>query len=96
MLAKQGWCLWRNKDSLCARVLKAKYYADTSVLDAKPKSGMSYSWRSVLRGIIWRVGDGVGLKIWIDPWIPQDGLRQPITPEGGHVLSEVVVGMLSS
>lgn len=67
MLAKQGWCLWRNKDSLCARVLKAKYYADTSVLDAKPKSGMSYSWRSVLRGIIWRVGDGVGPKIWTDP-----------------------------
>ena len=75
MLAKQGRRLWQNEDSLCARILKAKYYADTTVLGAKPKLGMS-RW-SVLRGIellkkgiIWRVGDGVGLKIWTDPWIP--------------------------
>ena len=74
MLAKQGRRLWQNEDSLCARILKAKYYADTTVLDAKPKSAMSYFWRSVLRGIdllkkriIWRAGDGVGLKIWADP-----------------------------
>lgn len=41
------------------------------------------------KGIIWGVGDGVGLKIWNDPWIPRDGLRQPIPPKGASVLSEV-------
>lgn len=26
MLAKQGWCLFTNQDSLVARILKEKYY----------------------------------------------------------------------
>jgi len=63
MLAKQCWRLWQFPNSLCARVLKAKYFANTSVLEAKPKAGMSYTWRSVLRGLevmkqgmLWRIG----------------------------------------
>jgi hypothetical protein len=48
MLAKQGCRLLHNPDSLCPRVLKAKYFANTSVLDAKPKANMSYTWRSIL------------------------------------------------
>jgi hypothetical protein len=65
MLAKQGWRLWQNPDSLCAQVLKAKYFPNSMVLEAKQKAGMLYTWRSVLSGIklvkkgmIWRVGDG--------------------------------------
>lgn len=96
MLAKQGWRLWQNSDSLCAQVLTAKYYPNTSVLEAKQKSGMSYTWRSILRGtelvkkgMIWRVGDGVGLNIWSDPWLPRDAARRPITPRGATLLTEV-------
>lgn len=96
MLAKQGWRLLRDPDSLCARVLKAKYFPDTSVLEARQRSGMSYAWRSILRGIdivkkgmIWRVGDGVGLSIWNDPWLPRDSVRKPITPRGATLLTEV-------
>ena len=44
MLAKQVWRLWQQPDSLCSRVLKAKYFPHTSVLEAKPKTGMSYTW----------------------------------------------------
>jgi len=51
MLAKQSWRPLKNSDSLCARVLKAKYYANSSVLDAMPKSNMSYTWRSIIRGL---------------------------------------------
>jgi len=51
MLAKQSWRLLKNPDSLCARVLKTKYFANSSVLDAMPKSNMSYTWRSILRGL---------------------------------------------
>jgi hypothetical protein len=43
---KQGWRLTVQ----CAKVLKAKYYADSSVLEANPKSGMSYLEKCVLRG----------------------------------------------
>jgi hypothetical protein len=96
MLAKQGWRLWQNPESLCARVLKAKYFATCSVLEARPKASMSYSWRSILRGLeimkngmIWRVGDGVGLNIWSDPWLPRDFSRKPMTPRGPNLLSEV-------
>lgn len=28
------------------------------------------------KGTIWRLGDGVGLNIWYDPWIPRDFSRQ--------------------
>lgn len=96
MLAKQSWRLWHNPDSLCARVLKAKYYPTMSVLEAKPKDGMSYTWRSILRGLeimkkgmIWRVGDGSNLKIWSDPWLPRDNSRKPFTPKGASLLRYV-------
>jgi hypothetical protein len=62
-------------DSLCARVLKALYYPNTSILEAVPKAGISYSWRSILKGIellkvgvVWRIGDGTEVKIWDDQW----------------------------
>lgn len=87
MLAKQAWRLWQFPESLCARILKAKYYKSSTLLDAQPRHGMSYMWRSVLRGLdlmkkgmVWRVGDGRGLKIWSDPWLPRSHTRKPITP----------------
>lgn len=96
MLAKQGWRLWQNPDSLYARILKAKYFPNTSVLQAGPKGGMSYTWRSVLRGIelmkkgiIWRVGNGRNLKIWSDPWLPRGDSWRPITPRRGCILTDV-------
>lgn len=81
---------------LCAQVIKSKYFANSIILDAKPKAGMSYSWRSVLQGIdlvkkgmIWRVGDGLNLNIWNDLWIPRNFSRQPITLRGANLLTEV-------
>jgi hypothetical protein len=69
MLAKQGWRLLADADSLCTRVLKAKYYPYTSVLQAQPCNGMSYAWRSILKGVqllkegvIKRVGNGQSIN----------------------------------
>jgi hypothetical protein len=41
--------LVQNPDSLCARVLRAKYFRDTSCLEAEatPKTGMSYTWKPI-------------------------------------------------
>lgn len=96
MLAKQCWRLWNRPESLCAKILKAKYYANSMILEAKPKQGMSYTWKSILRGLDvikmgmkWRVGDGRNLKIWSDPWILRDLSRHHITPRGGSILSNV-------
>jgi len=51
MLAKQVWRLLREPDSLCATVLRAKYYPDGKLLNAKRKSGSSYTWQSILAGL---------------------------------------------
>ena len=77
MLAKQVWRLLSAPDSLCARVLRARYYPDGRLLNAWVKSGSSYTWQSVMvglqcfkKGYIWRVGDGTQINIWDDHWIP--------------------------
>jgi hypothetical protein len=51
MLAKQGWRLLSNPDSLCARILKAKYFQNTNCLRAQVKSGSAYTWCTIMKGI---------------------------------------------
>ena len=47
MLAKQIWRLIEAMDSLCARVLRSKYYPDGKILNAKLKSGSSFTWQTI-------------------------------------------------
>jgi hypothetical protein len=93
MLAKQGWRLIQAPDSLCARVLRAKYFPDGNLLMARPQTGMSYVWRSILKGIevlkggiIWRIGDGSKVHIWEDAWFPSGSTRQPSAHKGDYDL----------
>lgn len=51
LLAKQAWRLLRYPNSLCARVLKARYYLNDSTLEVKPRSYQSYGWASILEGL---------------------------------------------
>ena len=58
--------------------------------------GISYSWRSIVRGLqalkeglIWRVGDGSQINIWLDHWVQNVVNRRPITPRGHTILSKV-------
>jgi len=95
-LARQDWRLIMNPESLCAQVLRAKYYPKGNLFDVKEKPRISNSWRGLLRGIgalkdglIWRVGDGTRINIWSDPWIPKKVTRLPITPRGMSVLTKV-------
>jgi hypothetical protein len=43
MLAKQVWRLISTPDSLCASVLRAKYYPDGDILKAGPEAGASFT-----------------------------------------------------
>ncbi|XP_024155779.1 uncharacterized protein LOC112163738 [Rosa chinensis] len=77
MLAKQGWRLLSNLDSLVARVFKAVYHPWGSFLDADMGDRPSYSWRSIMEarpvlqaGLFWRIGNGTSMKIWENAWIP--------------------------
>ena len=96
MLAKQCWRLITDPDSLVARVLKAKYFPNGSILDVTPKNGSSFTWQSILKGLdtfkkgyIWRIGSGEHVNIWSDPWIPSSPDRKVITPRGQTILTRV-------
>jgi hypothetical protein len=63
MLAKQVWRLATDNNSLCASVLRSKYYPHGDILKAGPKNGSSFTWQSIFagiatfkRGYIWRIG----------------------------------------
>jgi hypothetical protein len=77
-------------------VLKAKYYPNSDILHAEEKAGMSYTWRSILKGVdllrqgvIKRVGDGLTIQLWSDPWLPRKWSRTPITPKGNSLVEHV-------
>jgi hypothetical protein len=70
MLAKQGWRLLTYPNSLCARVLKGRYFPDSDFWIAGKPQSSSYTWRSILFGrdllrqsILWGIGNGRSEKI---------------------------------
>jgi hypothetical protein len=96
MLAKQGWRFLQDPESLCGRVLRAKYFPNGNIVDAVAAPGISYTWRSILKGVgplkeglIWRVGDRTKIKIWHDPWIPFGDTRRPRSLRGRSPISLV-------
>jgi hypothetical protein len=83
MLGKHGWRLIVRLDSLCAKVLRGKYYPNSDFLSAIRKKRSSETWRSILYGrdalvkeLIKRVGPG-DINIWRENWIPR---LQPLKP----------------
>jgi hypothetical protein len=96
MLAKQGWRLLHNPDSLCGQILRVGYFPDGNILHAKANVGISYTWCSILKGIelikkgmIWRVGNGRSVHIWKDPWIPRGVTRLPCSHRGQNLIQWV-------
>ena len=96
MLSRQVWRLIQAPDSLCARVLRAKYYPDGDIFAATATPGISYVWRSILQGVevfkegmVWRVGNGDNIRIWQDPWLPSGAVRYPRTRRGSTLLTRV-------
>ncbi|KAA3479552.1 reverse transcriptase [Gossypium australe] len=77
LLAKQGWRIMNNTESLVTKVLKAKYFPDEQFLNSRLGNSSSYTWKSiwatkdVLRnGLIWRASTGSNISINYDAWIP--------------------------
>uniref|UniRef100_A0A453D706 Reverse transcriptase zinc-binding domain-containing protein n=1 Tax=Aegilops tauschii subsp. strangulata TaxID=200361 RepID=A0A453D706_AEGTS len=96
LLAKQCWRLIAELESLCARVLRAKYFPDGDILNCSLKKGSSYTWQSLWSGIqtfkkgyIWRVGDGTQISIWDDPWVPSSPNRRVMTRRGNIIITKV-------
>jgi hypothetical protein len=65
LLAKQIWRLYKNPESLVAKIFQAKYYSSSTVLEAQVGKRSLLAWSSLLsakgiikKGTIWQVGDG--------------------------------------
>jgi hypothetical protein len=89
LLARQAWRLLQNPDTLCAQVLRAKYYPTGSLLDTVFTGNSSATWQAIVhgldllkKGIIWRVGNGENIRVWRDPWIPRATEYHPISQQG--------------
>lgn len=51
LLARQAWRLIVNPDSLCARVLKAKYFPNGTLVDTCFSGNASPGWRAIEYGL---------------------------------------------
>lgn len=76
MLAKQAWRLINNVNPLVTGIMKAKYYANTDILNAKIGTNPSYMWRNiiaaqevVMQGCRRKIGDGNDTYVWRSPWL---------------------------
>jgi hypothetical protein len=78
LLAKQGWRLIQDPNSMVGKILQAKYFPNFTFLKANLGSKPSYVWRSLFNSrellvheMIWRVGDGKSIQVWGDRWLPR-------------------------
>ena len=96
LLAKQAWRLLEFPDSLCSRLLRAKYFPNGNLMDTVFTGNASAVWRGiehglelVKKGFIWRVGCGSQIRTWRDPWIPRGLSFRPVTPKRNCRLNRV-------
>ena len=94
-LAKQVWRLIEEPESLCARVLRAKYFPFGDLLNAPLKKGSSFTWQSIWAGIqtfkkghTWRVGNSENINVWEDEWLPGNH-RRVFTQKGDNIYTRV-------
>ncbi|KAK9706077.1 hypothetical protein RND81_07G103000 [Saponaria officinalis] len=81
------WRLLTKPNTIAACVLKARYFKNSSILDARIGHDPSYTWRSLwsaksllLEGLKWRVGNGHDINVWEDAWLPGDNAARIPTP----------------
>lgn len=51
LLAKQSWRLLKHPTTLFAKLFKAKYFKDSTIIQAKAQKEQSYGWYSILVGL---------------------------------------------
>ena len=77
MLAKEGWRLLRDNNSLVYHCLEARYFPRYHLFDAKESPNCSFTWKSIVVALpilksrcCWRVGSGHSIWVIGDKWIP--------------------------
>lgn len=87
LLAKIGWRILKEPQSLLARVLLRKYARDVSFLHCTVPTTASHGWQSImagrdtlLRGLSWVVGNEEATRVWGDPWLSFKSPSKSIGP----------------
>ncbi|XP_019166667.1 PREDICTED: uncharacterized protein LOC109162418 [Ipomoea nil] len=79
LIPDSAWRLLTSPDTLVAKVYKARYYPNTTFVDAKVGGNPSHTWRSIMAAhhmvvarVRRRIGDGKTTLIWGHPWLPDN------------------------
>ncbi|GKV19445.1 hypothetical protein SLEP1_g29706 [Rubroshorea leprosula] len=87
MLAKQGWRLMREPNSLAGRVLKVKYFRRTDFLHSREAYSASLTWKGIWEaryilqaGCRRRIGNGRSTRVWEYPWLLGSSCFNIVTP----------------
>ena len=72
LLGKHGWNLIMKLESLCACVLKGKYFPQSDFMAATVPKCASATWRAICAGkqalgdgLVKQIGDGTSVSIWM-------------------------------
>ncbi|CAL1372026.1 unnamed protein product [Linum trigynum] len=91
LLAKIGWRILNEPESLIAQVYKGKYFPRSGFLEATTRSRPSWGWQSILfgrqllsQGLRWQIGNGQSAPLLRSSWIP--GLHPQVPPFNPCVL----------
>ena len=102
LLAKQGWELQTNSNSLFSRVYKVKYFPQCNFAEVTIGWNPSYAWRSLMaaqsivqRGIRWLVGNGNKIRVWHDKWIPKPCTYKVISSEKPNSTNALVCELIN-
>ncbi|KAA3481069.1 reverse transcriptase [Gossypium australe] len=75
-IAKQGWRIINNQNSLVTQVFKAKYFSNDQFLNSRLGNSSSYIWKSIwvakgilVKGLCWQIGTSINISINDDAWI---------------------------
>ncbi|KAK8335230.1 hypothetical protein V6Z11_A09G040300 [Gossypium hirsutum] len=70
LLGRQVWRLMQFKDTLCFKVLSAKYFSEGDVFRPKYCEKPSFTWSSIAKaidalkdGFLWQIGDGNSIDL---------------------------------
>ena len=103
LLAKQGWRILSNPNSLSHKVLKAKYFAESNFMEAQLGHKPSYTWRSLMaakevigKGLRWNIGNGRKVNIWADRWVPIPYSFKIIGPRPPYTTLDLVASLINS
>ena len=83
MLAKQGWRLLQDQNSLLYSYFKTKYFPQCDFLEVNDCPNSFYVWKSLLvaqpilkKGCYWRVDNGASIRVLKDCWLPNQPTKK--------------------